>query len=467
MRYLFILLLLVSFTAGTHHAYGRKHKYRSLPRTEVGLMNNVLGCLMNKDSLNYFYLFPPFDSLWAMVIHNPDHTPETMRALNELKEHPQSLLQFDPFYNRNILNRFSAVLQKGEDSGIHWNSIVMQRYELKKEPPSRDLIGYDKIAPERFKGYMFIRDLLGRLTFCITITEIQKIQGYFFGGQVINILEASTIDEYIFKENEERKYFEWLSKNQFSDSLKTDSLNRSLVDTAHLDSAAKKRRNLQVVNTTEDEKQHTRKLVTDRKYYEGKFDDEIPVKLFIRYLKDVKSGKSVLFDGLYKFGDQANYVKLNITKDAEGKWIMEDDPPVGSLELELVNKVFTGQWTNNENGTGYDVVLKQADITEKKLEQLDLMLETGMYGRADQAVFDKVKTDEKNKEEKSPRIERLERKIKRQKEREEREKKEREEEVENAKKEMAKQLGKPYEPPKEKPKEQLKEKPKQKDDEGE
>jgi len=52
---------------------------------------------------------------------------------------------------------------------------------------------------------MFVRDLLGRLTFCITITEIQKIDGYFFGGQITNILQASNIEEYLLKERKENE----------------------------------------------------------------------------------------------------------------------------------------------------------------------------------------------------------------------------------------------------------------------
>ncbi len=101
MKYFFVFsICLVAFSFGS---YGHKHKYRGLPRTEVGLMNNVLGCLMNKDTLSYFNLFPPFDTLWSMVLHNTDRTPETIAALNKLKEHPQSLIQFDPYFNKNIM----------------------------------------------------------------------------------------------------------------------------------------------------------------------------------------------------------------------------------------------------------------------------------------------------------------------------------------------------------------------------
>jgi hypothetical protein len=370
-------------TAGTFHASGKK-KYRGLPRTEVGLMNNVLGCLQYKDSVTYFNLFLPFDTLWSMVMHNPDHTPETVKALNDLKEHPQSLIEFDPYFNHHIIGRFIAVLQKGEDSGIHWKNIVMQRYELHKQNLTRDLKGYDKIAPERFKGYMFVRDLLGRLTFCITITEIQKINGYFFGGQVINILEAGSVDEYLYKEGEERKYFEWLAKHPIIDSSQLDSAATAKADSLKKAGAAGK--GLLADNAVDDDNSKMRKEVVDRKYYEGKFDDEIPVKLYVRYMKDLKGGKIVAYDGLYKFGDQTTYSKLTIIKQEDGKWLMEDDPPVGTLELELKNKTYTGSWTNNENQTGYDVVLTQADLPQKKLEQFEMILERNMVRALDESV---------------------------------------------------------------------------------
>jgi hypothetical protein len=390
MKYFLVLLLLFLSV----HA-SAKHKYRGLPRTEVGLMNNVIGCLQYKDTVDYYYLFPPFDTLWQMVMHNPDRSPEAVRALNELKEHPTSILEFDPYYNRSIMDRFFNVLKKGEDSGIHWDQIVLQRYELNREViTQRRLVGYDVICPERFKGYIFVRDLLGRLTFCITITEIQKIQGYFFGGQLVNILEASTIDEYLYKEREEKKYFDWLAKVHVSDSIRDDSLKKGLIDTELVKNdtpVVVKKPNVLAITSSDEDSAKTRKEVVDRKYYEGKFDEEIPVKLFVRYMKDLRTGVVSYYDGLYKFGDQVDYVKLNITRTPDGKWNMEDDPPVGTLELELKDKTYTGSWTNNENQTGYDVVLKQTVIPQKKLELLDKMLETGVVGSADEQAIPEKK----------------------------------------------------------------------------
>lgn len=396
-----LLVLFLSFLLwGSSHALaGAKKRQRGLPRTEVDLMNNVLACLTHKDSVSYFYLFPPFDTLWAMVLHNPDKSPETVKALENLREHPQSLIEFDPYYNRSIIGRFRNILQKGEDSGINWENVVMQRYELHKaENTLRVLQGFEKIAPERFMGYMFLRDVLGRSTFCVTISEIQKINGYFFGGQVINILEASSIDEFMRKEREEHKYLSWLAKNAIGDSTALDSGKKAeaMAIVADSDTSAEaKRKKMLSDNVADDEKANSRKEVVLRKYYEGKLDDEIPVKLYVRYMKDATSaGKVVAYDGLYKFGDQDTYVKLNIIRNPDGKWIMDDDAPLGSFDLELSNKTYTGSWTNIESQTGYDAVLKQTDLPQKKMEKFEGILDRGQSGRIDEDnIIDLVERD--------------------------------------------------------------------------
>jgi len=394
MKYLFVLLVCCSMSLPAAHASGKKKDKRGLPRTESGLVTNVLGCLQYKDSVSYFNLFLPFDTLWRMVLYNNSNSPEVVKELNHLKEHPQSLVDFDPRYNSNIMKNFYKVIQKGEDSGVHWPSIVMQRYELKKETnTSKNLVGYEHIAPERFQGYVFVRDMMGRSTFCISIKEIQKVNGYFFGGQVTNILEAANIEDFWAREAKEKKYFEWLEKNPDYDSLRTDSLRRDSISRGLVDTFAEHQKGLLGVTDEEDNAQ-VRKQVIDRKYYEGKFDNEIPVKMYIRYMKDA-SGKNIYYDGLYKFGDQKKYARLIVNRGADDKWIIEDDPPVGSMELILKDKTYTGTWTNGENATGYDAVLKQADLPQPKMEELEKILEKGLSGSAfDEATEKKEKEDE-------------------------------------------------------------------------
>ena len=388
MRYFVIFLVSFVMLTGVLHARGKKRKYRDGPKSEVELMNGVLNCLRHKDTLGYFYLFPPVDSLWQRVIHNSNNSAEAQKQLSQLKEHPQILIDFDPKYNFSIMNHFCHVLAKGEDSGMHWDGSVLQRYELQQDGTPPALRGYELIAPERFTGFMFVKDMSSRTTFCITITEIQKIDGFFFGGQVLNILEASNVDQYIFKEKREKKYLEWLAAHPVSDSANTESARADSLkkvaestDPNSIDSNAAKSKELDS-GSDEDEKSNAKKQIVDRKYYEGKFDDEIPVKLYVRYMKEVGTGKIVAYDGLYKFGDQQHYVKLEITRTADGKWNMEDDPPVGSMELVLKDKTYTGSWLNNESQTGYDALLKEVGLPAKKIEELDNILDKGLSGSA-------------------------------------------------------------------------------------
>jgi len=376
MRYLVALVFLCFSVTCAFNASAKKLKRKGGARTEVELMNSIVNCMRHKDTIGYYYLFPPFDTLWRRVTHNSDHTPEAEKQLAHLKEHPQALIDFDPFYNRHIMSQYLNVLSKGEDSGLHWNGIAIQRYELKNEPLTKDLAGYEKIAPERFMGYLFVKDMVGRMTFCITITEIQKIEGFYFGGQVVNILEASSIDEYHAKEGKEREYFAWRATHHIADTPKVDSARNAVMDSI-------------IAAAEDDDVSKIRKEVVDRKYYEGKFDNEIPVKLYVRYMKDIHNSKVFYYDGLYKFGDQKSYVRLDITI-TDGKWTMEDDPPVGTLELVLKDRIYTGSWLNNDNGTGYDVYMKQADLPQRKMEELERILEKGLSGSASQESIEKT-----------------------------------------------------------------------------
>ena len=57
--------------------------------------------------------------------------------------------------------------------------------------------------------------------------------------------------------------------------------------------------------------------------------------------------------------------------------------------------MYTGSWTNNENQTGYDVELVQTDVPEKKIEQLDNILERGLSGSVDEKIYEKKNDDKK------------------------------------------------------------------------
>jgi hypothetical protein len=247
-------------------------------------------------------------------------------------------------------------------------------------------------------GYVFVRARGEHSTFCITITEMQRIGGFFAGGQVNNIMEASTIDEYNERAAYETNYVIQLRNALIDsaallakrDSLHTDSLKRGWVKMTAKDSLKFKKDSLNSSGSSssaagpgEEDGQKIRREVVDRKYYEGKFDDEIPVELYVRYMKDVKNDKTMFWDALYKFGDQKDYIKLEVTKK-DDKWEFDDDPPVGSMELLLKNHIYTGSWINNETQSGYDVVLKETVVSPRKLEKLEKILEEGLAGRTDE-----------------------------------------------------------------------------------
>eukprot|EP01030_Chromulinospumella_sphaerica_P020096 gene20096-20002_t len=168
-----------------------------------------------------------------MVMRNNSKEPGVQQELNNLRQHPQTLIEFDPLYNHDIMGRFSNVLAKGEDSGITWRYVVMARYHRE-----------------------------------------------------------------------------------------------------------------------EDEDGDMRKNVVDRKYYEGLMDNEIPIRMYVRYMKPIP-GKPQQFDGLYKLGDNRKYVRLEINRTEDGRWIIEDENFVGTMELKLTGRTYTGGWTNAEEN-GFD-----------------------------------------------------------------------------------------------------------------
>lgn len=382
------ILLFLLFAAGvaTAQLFGRR-EVRRWPRTESQLMYKMLSELSAKDTAGYYDLFPPFDTLWSMVIHNASKDPAVQAELNNLREHPQTLVEFDPLYNKDIIGRFCKVLAKGEDSGINWRYVVMARYELHKQEPTRDLAGLQHIMPERFAGHMFISDGFNRVIFCISVAEIQKIKGQFFGGQVLNILEANSVDEFRAKEIKEQEYFRWLAEHPDSVlAVQAAADSTKALDTGEKDPLAIERE----VGPEDDD---ARKEVVDRKYYEGLMDNEIPIRMYIRYMRQIP-GHAQQYDGLYKLGDNKRYLKLEITRTKDGKWIIEDESAVGTMELTLNGRTYTGQWTNAEEN-GFDIVMSQTGTVKGKIETLDAILDKGLSGKVDESQFEEDETQEK------------------------------------------------------------------------
>ncbi|HXS35955.1 MAG TPA: hypothetical protein VN721_04605 [Flavipsychrobacter sp.] len=369
MRYFYIsVIAILLFSASTAAAKSDKKSNETPPRTEEELINKILNCLQYQDSITYASLFPDFDTLWTQVVS--DSSYEDYAEMMQLRQHPDAVKQFDPYYNHKIVSNFYKAIIKAKDSGIHWKEIVLRSYKLQKIALTRDLIGYEKIAPIRFQGYVFIRDMLARKNYVFAVNEMQDIKGYWYGGQVINIYPASSIDEYLSKQ-----YAEVLKKKKMKEFGITED---TVKDSASIAAT--------IPQDDDDDAYSTPKEVVDRKYYVGKFDNEIPVKLYVRYLRGDCPDGACEWQAIYKFGDQDKYVKLDVSKTQDGKWSFVEDPPIGYMDLSLKNNVYTGSWSTADNQTGYDVRLTQTDISNSEAQRLDEIIENKLWA--------KPKTDE-------------------------------------------------------------------------
>ncbi len=401
MRYVIVVLLAVLCCASdTRAQLFARHRQPEWPTTEGALAQRLAYCLANKDTGAYKSLFPPFDTLWSMVLHNPDGTPEAARELADLKDHPQALIEFDPRYNYAIMERFAHVLTKGEDSGLAWRNSVIARYHLVKQEPTRNLLGYQHVAPERFRGFLFMTEPNNRTTFCISVAEIQKVKGKFFGGQVLNVLQANSIEEFHAREQAEQEYFDWMAAHPGfmpADTMKKkDDSTANASDSTGGEDALTLTKEEQEDDGSEDAGLGVRRQVIERKYYEGLFDNEINVRLYVRFL-ETPPGKPQLYDGLYKLGDNKRYLRLEIKRKPDGKWVLEDEEAVGTMELTLQGRTYTGVWTNGEDN-GYDAVLNQTGIAKGKIELLDKILDQGLYGKIDESRFDGKETEDDKKD---------------------------------------------------------------------
>jgi hypothetical protein len=382
MKRLIICLLPVLLFASI--ASAKKRHDNGLPKTEVELLSKIINCLQYEDTITYTGLFADFDTVWKQVLEYPDTSAKIAEEMSHIRSHPEKVAQFDPYYNHDIVANFYAVVKKGENDHIHWNSISLVRYELYKEKLTRDLIGYEKIAPYRFRGFVFIKDELTRKIYCFTVSEMQQIQGYWYGGQVLNVFEATTTDEYLAKLDDEVKTKRIMKETGMSENEVAAMLHKKTE--ANADSANEQEDKDDDDEGSENKKNNVlhglmKKEVVDRKVYKGTFDNEIPIILYIRYLKGNCPEGVCGWEAIYKFGDQDDYIKLDVSKTDDGKWSFTEDPPLGSMELTLKGKTYTGSWLSSDEQTGYDVRLTETILTNKQLVHLDEIMENEKWAK--------------------------------------------------------------------------------------
>lgn len=338
-----LICLLCCFIAIPAMAQKKGKKIKG--NTEQGLVFRLEACLANEDALCYAALFPDMDTFSKMVMAYTDSSSREWQEMAVLQHQPTRMLEADSALHARIKSMFDEVISQGKEEGIHWGSIVPVRYELVKARTTRNA-QYEKLAPNRFTGYFFIQDGLTRKTFVFTVSEMLQIGEDWYGGYLGAIFEAGTKDEY----DDQLAVYKKDKREGKLPEKKT---------TAKEDAQEEMPEN------------GAQKMVAERKYYTGKFDNEIAVQLYVRSLKGACPSGICTWEAIYKFGDQDDYIMLTVTKSEDSTWTFTEVPNAGSMDLKLKGTRFTGNWTASDNQTGYDVKLTEAPASDKKIRILD------------------------------------------------------------------------------------------------
>jgi hypothetical protein len=329
-------------------------------RTEGQLIETIIKSLQDKNSSAYNNLFPSADSMIQWVLQYAEKGSEAYNRMSYLQENGVAKLDFDSSIKEETNKGFEYLAKKGSAEGIHWDQMVFIRYELEKMRRGRGLIN-EKIAPLRFLGYVFVKDMLTRRTYAFTVSDIMQINGLWYGGELANIFEASTKEQFEEKLVEEKKR---LREEQQGIARKDDKPKEAASGDT---------------DEEEEDKPSSMKEVLDRKYYKGTFDNEISVQLYVRYIKGGCPEIVCSWEALFKFGDQDEYVKMQVTRTAEGKWLFSED--LGGMELTLEGDTYKGSWAASNDKTEYDVKFKEVPANTKKIQFMDEVLERGLYSR--------------------------------------------------------------------------------------
>lgn len=358
MRFLCCFILLLGcFFAKSSTSYAQQ-------KTEKDLVNEIILNFQYPDDSAYTALFPDYTFMSGLIMqYQPKDSMEMVR-INKIRNNIRHIAQFDPELNKEILDMMDFVRQKGADSGIHWNDILIAKYELDKQRLPYELIGFELIAPIRMQGFIFIKDMLTRKRYGITVKDIYMMDGKWYGGRVINILQASNEAEYEESLRAEQKELQHMMK------LKQEGKLDSFL--AVRDSIRKHQESLLKLEEEEEIVQEEKpKEIADRKLFLGYFDKIMEVDLYIRYIKGSCPEEICSWEAMYRFDDMSEFILLDVEQKEDGTFVFTEDE-LGVMELKLQGNTFTGTWTSVTDKTEYEVYLKEIDaIKDRRLQKLD------------------------------------------------------------------------------------------------
>ncbi len=345
-RFYWLFLLLLAALA-THPGNAQRKRKMVKGNTEQGMVFRIESCLANEDPTCYMSLFPDMDTFSKMVMAYTDSSSREFIEMAALQMQATRMLEADSAFHERLKKMFDATIVQGKEEGVHWSSMIPVRYELVKAMQTRNAM-YEKLAPNRFTGYYYMQDAVTRKTYAFVVSEMIQIGEEWYGGYVGEIYEAGNKDDYEAQQVQARK-------DRKAGKVPEKSAKEDVPEESKGEVEA---------NTMQ-------KQVAERKFYTGKFDNEIPVQLYVRSLKGTCKEGICSWEAMYKFGDQDDYILLTVTREEDGDWIFTEVPPNGNMELKLKGNKYTGNWTASDNQTGYDVKLTEAPASDKKVATLD------------------------------------------------------------------------------------------------
>lgn len=312
--------------------------------TEADLILRLTEALKMGNRSGYIRLFPEVEVLAENVLRYTDTTSAIHAQMQRLLTDPDRLAEFDAGLDSGRIAEFDSLRARGERLGVRWLDVRFARFELEKMRASRDGM-WEKVAPVRFLGYVFVQDPVSGKNYCFTVGDLVQIGGRWYGGTLTRIFEAS-------------------SKFEFDQ---------------HLAGARKAEKKGEVYlpadagtppdSTDAEESDEPRKIVLERKFYDGSFDGETRAQLYIRGLKGDCGPGPCLWEAIFKYGDD-EWQAMSVTR-VGGKWVIAEDPGSGAMDLTLEGKEFSGQWTSGTDQSGYEVKLVETPPSNKKLSAME------------------------------------------------------------------------------------------------
>lgn len=372
-----LLLLIICFAANW--------QAKAQAKSEEELMTQLLQSLQTQNTGIHTTLFPSFDTLMAQLQRID---PAEVRAL---LANPAKLQKYDPVFNPNIATDYEAVIKKGKDSLLHWNDMIMARYELERMIVTRDIAGIDKLMQHRMQGHYIVEDMLTRRRYVITMKDIMNIKGRWYGGHMVNVLPAENIEEYYEKLAIERKMDKMKMLGEMygtdEDTAAPAAAIASSADTKE-DEEKPGEHSWLAIDTEEFEegsdkkKKKNSKEILERKLYVGTFDKHTNVELYVRGYKGPCPETVCYWDAIYKFEDMDEYIKLDVARLADGTWQFTEEPDIGNMELKLDKGRYKGNWMSNKDKTEYDVDLTELqEVKSRKLYMLDEVIDNELWAQ--------------------------------------------------------------------------------------